>query len=308
MLLVSALVAAFGLLGIFTSEGRAPWFVLGAAVLVAALALLVRALPRTHVFDRQQGTWTTHGLGGRAQHPLHEVLAVQMSPGKPLRMAGSSVGGPGQLMFELNLVLEGDPLRRTCLTCHGDGGATWQTGRYLGQFLGLPFLQQAPRPPAAPASGAAPAVRRGSPRLAGWLFAVLGTVILAAGVVLAAWSLEFYLHAGRAVGTVTGLASERKGGQAPIVTYEVEGKVYTYRSSYYSSAPAYRPGEKVTVLYRPEDPSSCHLQSFFEEWVAPLLLTGIGTALALVGFGVLNWRRAPAAPPLPPARPSAGRP
>src|SRR5262245_3362480 len=178
-LLVSIVAAVFGILGAFTSGGWAPWVVLGVAVLVALLALLVLTLPRTHVFDLRQGTWTRHGLFARTQHPLREILAVQMNPGKPMRDSETSPGSPGQPMYELNLGLEGEPLRRLCLTCHGEGAATWQTGHYLAHALRRPFLQQAPRPPAAPApapaaSLPAPAAPQVNMRLFGWVFAGMG--------------------------------------------------------------------------------------------------------------------------------------
>src|SRR5205807_2332760 len=94
ILLVSFLAGAIAVLGLVTSGGLTPLIILGVCVLAAAIGLLCLLAPRTHVFDRRQGTWTMHGLSGRSRYPLQEILAVQMNPGPR---------GPGSApMYELN--------------------------------------------------------------------------------------------------------------------------------------------------------------------------------------------------------------
>jgi hypothetical protein len=131
-------------------------------------------------------------------------------------------------------------------------------------------------------------------------------LLLVVGLGLLAWGLLFYLRAERVEGTVKDMARGNKGTQAPVVDYEVGGKAYTYRSSHYSSPPAFRVGEKVILLYDPADPSSCQIYSFFEEWGLPLLFSAIGAVFAVIGFASLAWRPISATPPFPPGRPSAG--
>jgi hypothetical protein len=138
------------------------------------------------------------------------------------------------------------------------------------------------------------------PRTLGFIFAAVGTGTLVAGVVVLVWSWLFYLKGGRVEGTVTDMAHSNSRGSrnssAPIVTYEVEGRTYTYRSSVYSSPPSYRVGDKVTLLYRPENPASALIHSFLEEWGLALLLTALGATFAYIGFAMVSWRPIPAAP------------
>jgi hypothetical protein len=310
ILLVSFFPAAIAVLGLLTSGGWAPLIVLGVTTLTALLGLLFLYGPRRHVFDLRRGLWATHGPFLRSQQPLRQVLAVQMNPGRSQGGAGPADGSLRYRTFELNLVLASEPRRRTNLTCHADGRATWQAGRYLAHALQMPFLDQVPRRPAPPtlpagAPSRASPVARKSPRSIGWVFAGLGIVGLVVGLGLLAWSLVFYLGAERVEGTVQALAPGNKGTRAPVVGYEVAGRAYTYRSSYYSSPPAYRVGDKVTLLYLPDDPASCRIDSFFEEWGAALLCTVVGAVFGVVGFALLNWRPFPTTPPLAPEKGSA---
>jgi hypothetical protein len=309
IILTSVLVGAIAGLGLATCGGWTPLIILGVCALTALVGLLVLLLPRTHVFDLERGMWVTRGLFANSAQPLHEVLAVQMNLGGP--MGGQGRGGP---TFELNLVLQGEPLRRRCLTCHADPRSTWQIGKYLSQTLKVPFLEHKPPrpatavPPLAPASPPAPPAYGVGWRTFGWIFAVLGTVLLTVGVALTAWSFHFFRSAERAEGMVISLVAGGKGSMAPVVQYQVEGKAYTYRSHHYSSPPAFRVGEKTTVLYRPEDPGAGMILSFFEMWGAGLLFTMLGAIFALIGFGFGSGRRVPAAPPWPSPRPAAPSP
>jgi hypothetical protein len=300
ILLVSFIPAAIAVLGMLTCGGWAPVFVLGGAVLAAFLArLFFLRLPWTHVFDLQQGTWTARGLFASAGCPLHQVVAVQMNPGRGLNAERPGRGSRRYPGYELNLVLEDDPPRRVSLTCHGSGPVTWQTGRYLAHVLRVPFLEQAPAAAGPGVSPRAPSAARVLPRTCGWLFAAFGTLVLVAGCGLLTSSWLFYLRAERGAGTVTDLVRGNKGMVAPVVAYEVGGKAYTYRSSLYSSPPAYQVGEQVPLLYDPADPSSCRTDSFFEAWGLALLFATPGAALAYVGFACLAWRPMPAKPRWP---------
>jgi hypothetical protein len=84
---------------------------------------------------------------------------------------------------------------------------------------------------------------------------------------------------------------------APTVAFvTVTGKKMRFTSSYSSSYLwiAYRKGQKVTVVYDPEQPQDALIRSslFLDLWLAPIGLLGLGllaTAMAVLG-GVLILR------------------
>ncbi len=55
-----------------------------------------------------------------------------------------------------------------------------------------------------------------------------------------------------------------------------------FQSRTFSSPAAYRPGDTVTVLYRPEAPLQASIEGFAEQWAVALILGGIGSIFVLV--------------------------
>jgi hypothetical protein len=140
-----------------------------------------------------------------------------------------------------------------------------------------------------------------------WLFIVpfllLGLVGTAIGVGLAWSSWSNLCDAQRTEGAVVELARVEppknpgkgqppnpKPGFAPVVQYHVGDQTYRIRGKVSSSSPAYTVGEKVNVLYPVDKPADGRIDSFAENWLAPLAFGGGGLLFSLVGFGMLLSR------------------
>jgi hypothetical protein len=73
----------------------------------------------------------------------------------------------------------------------------------------------------------------------------------------------------------------------PVVRFEAEGRPVTFTGSVGSSPPAYKEGERVSVLYTPGNPEDARIESFWEQFGFPGIFLGISVILLLVGLGVL---------------------
>ena len=69
-----------------------------------------------------------------------------------------------------------------------------------------------------------------------------------------------------------------------MVEYHVGGKRFTFRSWLSSSPPAYFVGEKVSVLYRPDNPAKAQINSFTDRWLFAVAFTGSGLGAVLMSF------------------------
>src|SRR5688572_9594713 len=87
-------------------------------------------------------------------------------------------------------------------------------------------------------------------------------------------------------GTVVSMrqvSATRPGGvstYAPTISYTVNGRSYTYRSSSSSFPPAYKVGDTVTLEYAPGDPNDVRVDSWWAQWLLPALLGGAGLVVA----------------------------
>jgi hypothetical protein len=71
---------------------------------------------------------------------------------------------------------------------------------------------------------------------------------------------------------------------APVISYDVQGRTYTYESGSSSDPPAYDVGEKVGLLYRPDDPEDVRINSWFDLWFLPAMLGVGGVVVAIVAI------------------------
>lgn len=159
-----------------------------------------------------------------------------------------------------------------------------------------------PGPFAATTSGGAgatsrpPALRPRSARSLGLGLFLAAAVLLGVAGWLAADNLRFAERAARAPGEVVELVTSRgsKGGTlySPIVRWQpLEGEPRTLRSRTASSPAAFTVGERVTVLYDPEDPGEARIQAFSEQWLAASITGGMGTLFLLIAGATLAFRR-----------------
>jgi len=140
-----------------------------------------------------------------------------------------------------------------------------------------------------------------------WLFIVpfllLGLLGTAIGVGLGWSSWSNLYDAQRTEGAVVELARvappknpgkgqppNAKPGFAPVVQYQVGDQTYRIRGNVSSSSPAYTIGDKVNVLYPADKPADARIDSFAENWLAPVAFGGGGLFFTLVGFVLLLSR------------------
>jgi hypothetical protein len=110
-------------------------------------------------------------------------------------------------------------------------------------------------------------------------------------------SFRFVNNATATEGTVVSLVVKRPAGSqrdpnlrspnvplAPKVTYEVNGKTYSYVAAHGRYHQRLTVGSKVTVLYDPSDPAQARLQGEGRVLI-PLITSGFATAA--IGLGVL---------------------
>ena len=77
---------------------------------------------------------------------------------------------------------------------------------------------------------------------------------------------------------------------APLVEYTAAGKSYRIRGSVSSNPPAYSPGEHVTIRYLKDKPAEGKIDSFFENWMTPMILSIFGLIFTLAGSSLLVGR------------------
>jgi hypothetical protein len=145
----------------------------------------------------------------------------------------------------------------------------------------------------APARGG-PTVNKTISRIA-YIFLVIGLAMLAGAAYWASRVDQFARGASHAPGTVIKLEHSRSSSSTsyyPVVRYRTAaGQEITFRSSFGSNPPSHAVGEAVEVLYNESDPSDARIKSFFALWGGAAIIGSIGAVFALVGGGILYWRR-----------------
>ncbi len=138
------------------------------------------------------------------------------------------------------------------------------------------------------------------PQLICGLFVFIGSLLLAWGVV---WFLQTVLFLGQArpgTGVVVGerrSTSVRLKGQSsyrevsstrsPVVEFHDGAGVKHHFVPLASSQQSFETGERVPVLYDPQQPERANLRTFDSLWMRPILLVGFGGSLA--GFTGWIW-------------------
>ncbi len=121
-----------------------------------------------------------------------------------------------------------------------------------------------------------------------------GAIFLTLGLVLGYQTCTFLATASRAEGEVIALERRRshpRGNRRlteyhyyPVVKYmAADGQTVQFVGQVGSKPPAFRVGQRVKVLYNPEQPRSARINSFFELWLAPMIFTGLGGIFLLMG-------------------------
>ncbi len=117
-------------------------------------------------------------------------------------------------------------------------------------------------------------------RIVGRISVIIGFCLMLAGGYTYLQARNFITSAVRAQGTVVQLV-ERSGGKGrtfcPVFSFvDTAGKEHKIYSNWGSKPPRFNVGEKVTVLYNPRSPEDARLDTFFELWGLPTILSIIG--------------------------------
>lgn len=97
-------------------------------------------------------------------------------------------------------------------------------------------------------------------------------------------------------GTVIALDESYSDGSVaydPVVEFTVDGQTYTFESGNASSPPAYQVGERVSVIYDPNNPSVAQINKYSERWLFPILIipSMLCGSIVVTFFMVRAWRR-----------------
>lgn len=130
-------------------------------------------------------------------------------------------------------------------------------------------------------------------------FTVIGLCLLAAALFLYLNQKAFISKAALSEGTVIGLAERSDTDLSvtsiyyyPMVEFHTRtNERIEFLSSSGTNPPSYRKGEKVEVLYLPNEPQNAFIKGFFSLWGAALIIGGVGGMFLLIGGTILGVSR-----------------
>ena len=119
-----------------------------------------------------------------------------------------------------------------------------------------------------------------------WLILGIGGLILVGGLALGLGSLRHVLHGERADGEVVEM--RREGDMyAPVVRFQLpDGETQTV-TDLASGAPDFAAGDRITILYMPQDPRDFRIDTFDRLWFSAIFVTVFGAFWML--FGIVAW-------------------
>jgi hypothetical protein len=123
----------------------------------------------------------------------------------------------------------------------------------------------------------------GSWRWVAWLVLGIGALILLGGLALGVGSLRLVLYGERSSGEVVEI---RRDGDmySPVVRFPLASGEMQEVTDLGSGAPDFAVGDRVPVLYMPENPESFRLATFDRLWTSALMVSIFG--VAWLAFGV----------------------
>lgn len=116
-------------------------------------------------------------------------------------------------------------------------------------------------------------------------------LIFAIGAVIYSW--HFSSVARHTTGKIVAMRAGRNketgsASYAPTFRFhDSTGAVHTVTSSLYSSPPQFRVGDVVSVLYLSDNPQDAKIDTLWQIWGLPTMLSCIGSVGLIIGIGVL---------------------
>jgi hypothetical protein len=129
----------------------------------------------------------------------------------------------------------------------------------------------------------------------GPIFLIVGVGLLLGFFFTFSRTRRFLASAQEARAEVIGIKETGSTGQSrvyyPVLRYRTQqGATKEVVSSVGSNPPRYKEGESVAILYDPAQPGDVRIHSFFNVWVGPVVLGGLGVIMTAVGAVVLLSR------------------
>lgn len=133
----------------------------------------------------------------------------------------------------------------------------------------------------------------------GFVFSILGISALAISGISYQTTRDFIATANTAEGTVMTLEKSssstskpnRNAKFHPVVHFTTTtGETIQFRSNFGSYPAAYRPGDKVSILYPPDNPQQATINSFFPLWFLTLIFAILGGSFTISGVSILWFK------------------
>ena len=136
----------------------------------------------------------------------------------------------------------------------------------------------------------------GDPDLTAVGLLIAGPFCLIVGLVLLGWNLLFFSGARTVEGEVINLIQSSSGSDGdisykPEIRYTVPGgETFTRTTTWATNPPAYRVGDKLQVLYDPDEPGTMVPDDFMGKWMMSLIFLAAGNIFTI--FGLVRARKA----------------
>lgn len=119
-----------------------------------------------------------------------------------------------------------------------------------------------------------------------WLILSIGGLIMLGGLALGWGSLRHVLYGERADGEVVEIRRE-SGMYVPVVRFRLPNGDTQEVMDLGAGAPDFAVGDRVTILYAPQNPSDFRIDTFERLWLSAVIVTGLGSFWLL--FGLVAW-------------------
>lgn len=119
---------------------------------------------------------------------------------------------------------------------------------------------------------------------------LVGSFLLIAGFKFLLETILFLKMARRANGTVVRHTTQSSMYHSVVTFQTQQNQTYTVTSKASSSSPLHKIGQQVTILYLPKRPADAKIQSFWEQWLIPLVFFVLGGALFIYGVSMFDFK------------------
>ncbi len=128
--------------------------------------------------------------------------------------------------------------------------------------------------------------------LVGVVFLLIGVGVLVGDFFVVKSTMSFLSNSEKVEGSVIDIVKSRSSDgdymYRPEISFvDTTGQTITFTLSISSSMPTYQVGEKVSVLYDKNNSQSAKINTFFQLWFGPIIMTVLGVIFFLVGLLVL---------------------